>query len=187
MKYYLKSKSVPVVFGDGWLVNIEKRAFGWKKEGDHFEEYEYDEHTTRNYTEYHDGIEWDITEHRTERKTGITTYQDFYRISPYSYNIIFAALELISGLFSFIRRIVMSLVGTLWMVIVGLAVLAAVLDPSMIPDGLTLIGGCLAIYAVLVVLPSLLIALLAVIVRKLFNIDGKLEAHLRFHGYETDW
>ncbi len=187
MKYYLKSKSVPVVLGDGWLVNIEKRAFGWKPDGAHDEEYEYDEHTTRNYTEYHDGIEWDVTEHRTERKTGITTYQDFYRISPFTFNPFFALLELFSGIFSFIRRLVMSLVAYLWYLIIGLVVIGCILDPSMVGDAIYVVVGCLAIYFFVVVVPSLLIALVAVIMRKLFGIDKNLEESLRRNGYRVDW
>ncbi|MBR7116688.1 MAG: hypothetical protein IKC87_03170 [Clostridia bacterium] len=187
MKYVYKTVSVPIVFLDGWLVNLEKSCFGWKKDGEHDESYEYDEHSTRNYTEYHDGVEWDVTEHTTERKTGWRTYQDFYRVSPFTFNPIFAIFEWLSGIFSFIRRLVMSLARYIIIPLIVLVVIAAILDPAMLTDGLYVIGGIAALYIGLVVVPSVLIALIALAMRKLFGIDKHLADNLRANGYSVDW
>ncbi|MBR2930885.1 MAG: hypothetical protein IKC32_06615 [Clostridia bacterium] len=187
MKYYYKTVSVPIVFLDGWLVNLERRCFGWRKAGDHSESYEYDEHSTRNYTEYHDGVEWDVTEHTTERKTGWRNYQDFYRISPFTFNPIFAVFEWLSGIFSFIRRLVMSLAKYLIGFIVVLAVIGMILDPSMTTDALQVVGGVALIYLVAVVLPSVLVALVALLMRKVFGIDKHLAQNMEKNGYDPEW
>ena len=187
MKYVYKTVSVPIVFLDGWLVNIERACFGWKKDGEHTESYEYDEHSTRNYTEYHDGVEWDVTEHTTERKTGYRNYQDFYRVSPFTFNPIFAVFEWLSGIFSFVRRLVMSLAKYLIFLVVGLAVLGFILDPSMTTEALGVVGGIAALYIICIVIPSLLVALTALAMRKLFGIDQHLHDNLVKNGYDPNW
>jgi hypothetical protein len=187
MKYVYKTVSVPIVFLDGWLVNLEKSCFGWKKDGEHSEEYEYDETSTRNYTEYHDGVEWDVTEHTTERKTGYRNYQDFYRVSPFTFNPIFGIFEWLSGIFSFIRRIVMSLFKYLVGLVVILTVIAFLIDQSMVETMLTGIGVCAGLYLGCVVAPSVLIALIALAMRKLFGIDQHLHDNLIKNGYDPNW
>ncbi len=187
MDYYLKTKSIPVVFLDGWLVAIEKAAFGWKRIGNHSETYEYDETTTDYRTEYHDGIEWDITETKTERKTGITTYQDFYRISPFTFNPLFAILEFASGILSWIRRMILSIVTYIGAPLLVLCIIACFFDSSIAADALPAVGGVLALYVGLIVVPSLAVALFAFLLRKLFGIDKNLENSLRKNGYRTDW
>lgn len=187
MDYYYKTVSVPIVFLDGWLVNLERACFGWKKSGQHEESYEYDDHSTRNYTEYHDGVEWDVTEHITERKTGWRSYQDFYRISPFTFNPIFAVFEFLSGIFSFVRRIVMSLAKYLVGLIVIIGVLGMILEPELTTGALEIAGGIALIYLLAIVLPSVLVALTALAMRKLFGIDKHLRENMERNGYDPEW
>ena len=185
MKYSYKTVSVPVAFLDGWLVNLEKACFGWKKRGKHNEEQEYDEHSTNNYSEYHDGIEWRVTEHVTERKTRLITYQDFYRISPYTYNPIFFIVELLSDIFSYIRRIVMNIVSCVFIPFVILVALFFWTGETSLATGSLQIF--LAAYLAFIVLPTVIISLVAFLLRKIFLIDKRVAANLEKDGYEPEW
>lgn len=193
--YSYKTISVPMVFGDGWLVRIEKRAFGWVEVGKHSETHEYTTQETEDVPVYDadsgDKIEG-VTAKReyTKRHSKLVKYCDFGRVSPYSYNLIFHIFEFLSKIFSFIRRIVMSIFDRILVFLIGLFIIAGllngfqeVLDSSVMETA----QGILILYLACVVAPSLLIAAVGFGLRSLFGIEKNVKASLEENGYNPDW
>ena len=197
--YSFKTKSVPLVFGDGWLVRIEKAAFGWVHIGKHSEVIEWDEnYENRDTSTHYDStreilVEETTIERGVRRKSRRDVYHDFRRISPYSYNAIFHIFEFLSGIFSTIRRWVMSIVAWALSIIIGLVIVATILsslsglDLSIIKEFLTLMKPIVMIYIILVVVPSLIIAGAGFLLRIILHIDEKVEMSMKKNNYDPNW
>ncbi len=96
-RYLIQSKSCRGIAGDKWLLKLEKKAFGW-----HF-------WSTENEHEYGYQISSDgMSGHTTHR---VIQWLEFRRPSPYSRNFLFVLTEFFDKLFSFFRRIFIS-IGT---------------------------------------------------------------------------
>ena len=187
IKFKFEFKQVPAVFLDGWLVKLEKKAFGWEYIGSHSERTEWDEQVENTSGEWVGDVYVRTTERHTERRSKITTYKDFSRITPYSFNIIFHIFEFLSGIISFVRRFVMYLVDlalVLFAILGAIAVFGGGEDIGTFVEG---IGAFLLLYVICIVVPSLLIALFAWLMRKLFKIDEHVEQQLIDNGYTPDW
>ncbi len=187
IKFKFEFKQVPAVFLDGWLVKLEKKAFGWEYIGSHSERTEWDEQVENTSGEWVGDVYVRTTERHTERRSKITTYKDFSRITPYSFNIIFHIFEFLSGIISFVRRFVMYLVD-LALVLFGIGLaLMLFMGEGEIDAIVGGIGAFLLLYVACIVVPSLLIALCAFLMRKLFKIDEHVEQQLIDNGYTPDW
>ena len=188
MNYTLETRSVPVVFLDGWLVRLERRAFGWDFRGSHTEKSQYETTERKHDTVDIDGTSHDVSYNQRVIKTKITQYYDFVRVSPYSFNFFFGLLGIISGVFSTIRRWVMYLVDILLALLLGLSILTLILGSSEIGSIITdVIFPLLLAYGIFIVLPSLLLAGLALLLRKVFDVDRKLQADLIMNGLNPNW
>ena len=188
INFKFEFKQVPVVFLDGWLVNIEKKAFGWESIGGHSEREEWDEYRETTSGEWIGDTYYQKTTGHTERKSRITTYKDFSRITPYSFNVLFHIFEFLSGIISWARRFIMYLVD-LALVLFGVFGIIALLlgEGSEIGTFVEAIGAFLLAYVIIIVVPSLIIALCAFLMRKLFKIDEHVEQQLIDNGYTPDW
>ena len=187
----VKTKSVPIVVGDGWLVRLEKAAFGWEYMGRHSELEEWDqpyEKSDTSYETYGDVIvETKTIEKGTRRESRLTKYHDFGRVSPYSYNAIFHLFEFLSGIFSAIRRFVVLLAGVVVSFFAVMSGILFLLKDSGWQDGLNALGAILLLYLLVVVLPSLLIAGIGYLLRRLLKIDTKVCALLEKNNYYPNW
>lgn len=192
--YSYYRKSVPMVFGDGWLVCLEKKAFGWIVLGKHSETVSYTTQETEDVPVYDASsgqkIEGVTAKHEyTKKHTRVVKYGDFGRVSPYSYNVIFHAFEFLSGIFSFIRRCVMWLFDHLLVFILGLFLLSGLLNGfdesfAMLEE---IAVPVVILYLTCVVVPSLLIAAVGYGLRTLFNIEKNLADSLSQNGYNPKW
>lgn len=91
----IQSKSWRGITGDKWLLKFEKTAFGW-----HF-------WSTENEHEYGYEISSDGRSGHTTHK--IIQWLEFRRPAPYSGNFLFKLTEALDKIFSFIRRIFISI------------------------------------------------------------------------------
>lgn len=87
----IQSKSFRGITGDKWLLKLEKKAFGW-----HF-------WSTANEHEYGYEISSDGRSGHTTHK--IIQWLEFRRPAPYSHNFLFNLTQALSNVFSFFRRI----------------------------------------------------------------------------------
>ena len=193
--YSYYRKSVPMVFGDGWLVRIEKKAFGWIEIGKHSETKDYTTEETEDVPVY-DSDSGQVIEGVTAKRkytkhhSKVVKYCDFGRVSPYSYNVVFHAFEFLSKIFSFIRRIVMTIVDRIILFVLGLFIIAGLLNgfgEVLDSDAVESVEGLVLLYAGLVVAPSLLIAAVGFGLRSLFGIEKNLKISLEENGYNPEW
>ncbi|MBR6769020.1 MAG: hypothetical protein IKM34_05995 [Clostridia bacterium] len=190
LKISIKTKSVPITKGDAWLVKIEKAAFGWEYLGEHTEHLEWDEDYEERSTtyEHYDNllVERTTIEKGTRRKSKITSYHDFARVSPYSYNAVFHVFEMLSGIFSTIRRWAVMIVGFIAVLgVVGLVL--SMLTNNPMDDILYPLGILLLVYVFGIVVPSFVIAEVGRLLRNKLEIDKKAENILRENNYNPKW
>lgn len=158
-KHFIRTVNFRGIFGDRWLLKLEKKAFGWHYYGSDVADHSY--------------IDW----------------LEFRRQNPYSNNVLFVITEFLSKIWSFLRRlalvictptVILSLVVTLLdKVVFGGSI--GISDPAFKFFKLNIIG-----YLVGLVLPTLILSLAGFWLRKIFQIDEKASASLRNDGYDDD-
>ena len=164
MDYYIITKYKECKFFDTWITKLEMRAFGWVYRG----------METTYYNSAHVNIDWDTGSGTITQDSA--THVTFKRLSPYSFNILFAGLELCMSVMSWIRRMLIFILGGL-MVLCGIAAVFSG-DP-------TLWWGVVGIAAFTYV-PSLILAGLGYLTRVIFRIDQKLSDSLARNGYSRN-
>ena len=179
MRYWLDSKSVSYSLGDGALTKFVAKSFGWVYSGRYKEQ---------DGVDVHEDVRIDPENNRAHKTTTITRkfvkYMDFVRVTPYTDNLIFKLIEILSNIISFIRKIAIRLLPWAMIVLIVLGVLSG-------DDGGEYFGAIafviLGIYLGLLVLPSILLGVLARFLRKFFDIDNKVRENLKLNGYKTNW
>ncbi len=153
---------------DGWLLDFERRCFGWIYTGDRIE-------TTYN-------IE--------KAKTSNQKFHCYFRVSPYTNNLLFKLTELISLIIYFIRAIVRYLL----IPVIALGLIAALTgaigiydDPDIVSTGLSLAGVTLLVYVLGLVVPTLIVSGLGALWRNIFKIDDVLREKLEENGYDPEF
>ena len=159
----IQSKSFRGITGDKWLLKLEKKAFGWHFWG------------TENEHEYGYAISSDGTSGHTTHK--VIQWLEFRRQTPYTYNFFFKINELLDNIFSFFRRIfitigIPALVVTL---LLGL-VCSYACDAADLGNVFLQVAKWLAIAYAISVGGTLVFSGLALLWRKVFKIDDKLRA-----------
>lgn len=158
----IQSRSWRGITGDKWLLKLEKKAFGW-----HF-------WSTENEHEYGYQISSDGTSGHTTHK--IIQWLEFRRQAPYSHNLLFNLTELLDKVFSFFRRLFIS-VGIPLLVIA--LILGVVCTYSCDAAELGNLGFNVAMWTAIAYAISiggtLLFCGLGVLWRKVFRIDEKLK------------
>lgn len=174
----IQSKAFRGVTGDMWLMKLEKKAFGW--------------HFWSSATE--DQVGFEINSDGTN---GHVTHKyiqwlEFRRQAPYSGNILFNLTETLSRIFSFFRRLLISLGMTVLIIclVIGL-VFQFGFDSADTAAPLFDVAKWLAIAYAIAAGITFVFAALALLWRKMFKIDDKLKAiygddlsDCRFYGEE---
>ena len=163
-KYYIKTKLKECLPMDEWITKLEMRAFGWVYKGIE----------TTYYNSYKVSINWDTGKGTASRERRFDN--QFKRIEPYSYSIIFRFLEGLMGIFSWIRRKLLFLFFGMIVILAGIGI---------ITQDMKSVGMALTVLA-LIYLPSLYCAVAGFLVRKLFGLDRKLRHRLAKNGYDED-
>lgn len=167
----IKSQSVRGIFGDKWLLKIEKKAFGW--------------HYWSLTTEDEQALEIS-----NNGKVSIShkyiKWLEFRRHSPYSSNFLFNLLEFIDKIISAIRRILAPfIVPVLVITLIIAAIISSGADIE--GNGLYIFDAWLAgIYYGGLCGGTLVLSLLGHICKKAFQIEEKLSAELIADGYSGD-
>lgn len=158
----IQSKSWRGIAGDKWLMKLEKKAFGW-----HF-------WATENEHEYGYEISADGRSGHTTHK--IIQWLEFRRQSPYSHNFLFNLTEWLDKVFSFFRRLFISIGIPILVValILGIICQVSCSDTSM-GNMFFLIAKYIAIAYAVSIGGTLLFAGLGLLWRKVFKIDEKLK------------
>lgn len=158
----IQSKSWRGITGDKWLLKLEKKAFGW-----HF-------WCTENEHEYGYEISADGRSGHTTHK--IIQWLEFRRQSPYSKNFLFGLTETLDKIFSFFRRIFISIGMPILVIalILGLVGTYACDAADMGNLGFT-VAKWLAIAYAISIGGTLLFSGLGIMWRKVFKIDEKLK------------
>lgn len=171
-RYRIHTKNVRGVLFDKWLLKLEKKAFGWNYYG----------------FETIDDLSLDVGEHNVSIKHNLVDWLEFRRITPYSSNVLFVIFEMLSNIWSAIRRIIVSIGGPLLIAVLvfSLILLGACNETETANLGFEICKYSVIIYATCILLPSLLLMLLGFITRKLFRIEDKLRRSLRANGYSDE-
>lgn len=168
-KYQANMRKQRVFMFDGWLMDIERKAFGWRK--------------TDDREETHYSIE--------DAKTRHYKFHCYWRVKPYSNNPLFVLTELISTILYFIRAIARYLVVPLVALGIVIWILGSTgcLTANEAEIGWQFAIGVLAVYVVGLIIPTLIIAGFGFLWRKVFRIDEKLDEKLDANGYAPaeDW
>ena len=169
-KFKIQQRVNRGIFGDKWLVKLERKAFGWVFYG----------------TEVDDDVSLETTVSgntaTTREKHNYTTWLYFRRTAPYSSNILFNLLEMLNRVLSWFRRIAAYLVIPACLILGGLGLFMG-------GDGtelLNAVGYIAGAYVGGFVGGALLTAGLGFLVRKIFNVDENLRKELRMNGYDDD-
>ncbi len=176
-KHFVRTVNIRGVFGDRWLLRLEKRAFGWHYYG----------------SDVTDEVGYTVTETSSGFK-GETTHSyidwlEFRRQNPYSSNLLFVIAEFFSKIWSFMRRLAL-VIGTPLTVI---ALVVGLLDKFACDSSwgigepsLELFKMGMIFYFAGLVLPTFIFSLTGFLLRKIFRIDEKVRASLRYDGYDDD-
>lgn len=166
MRFRINSKTIRGVFGDKWLLRLERKAFGW--------------HYWNLYIEDEQTKVWDENGSHTNHQ--YIKWLEFRRHSPYSANILFVLLELIDRIISCIRRICCPFVT--------FAAVISIILVSVLPDAkdavLNIDMYIAKAYFGVLVGGTLAVSLLGFLTRKLFCIDSRLSQELIEAGYSGD-
>lgn len=177
-RYRIDTVNIRGVMGDKWLLKLERSAFGWHYYG----------------TETEDQVGYEVTVNSdATRATGHETHKyvdwlEFRRLRPFSGNPLFVISELLSRLWSMLRRIVLGIGVPLALILFAIILLDkfACNAESFGEDGLKYIGYVLLGYLIVFVVPTLIFAGLGFLWRKVFRIDERLQEDLRLNGYDDD-
>lgn len=176
--YLINKTKVRGVWGDVWLLRLERAAFGWNYYG----------------TVTEDRVGYEVTVSSSgNRVSGNETHKyidwvEFRRVSPFSYNPLFVLTELISRIWSVIRRIATVIALPLLILLTVITIVHSFASESQgfVEDGLFVSFMLLLIYVCTIILPTLIIAGLGVLWRRLFRIDERLQENLRLNDYDDD-
>lgn len=165
------------IFGDRWLLKLEKKAFGWQYYG----------------TSTEDEVGYEISE-TSSGVRGQTTHKyidwlEFRRQSPYSNNPLFVIAEALSKVWSFLRRIILGIGGPLFLFFLVITLLDRFACNGSIgisQEGFEIIKYTLILYAACIVLPTAIFCGIGVLIRKIFKVDERLKESLRNDGYDDD-
>ena len=160
-KNLIQSKAWRGIAGDKWLLKLEKRAFGW-----HF-------WSSQNEHEYGYEIRSDGSGHTTHK---IIQWLEFRRPAPYSHNFLFNLTEVFSKIFSFFRRIFISLGFTiLILTLVAGLICTYALGAAELGEILLTIAMWLGIGYAISIVGTFMFAGFGILWRKVFKIDEKLK------------
>lgn len=163
-KYVIKTKYKECLPFDEWITKLEMRAFGWVYKG-----------VDITYLDSYDvTIDWDTKTATASRRRNVDN--TFKRIEPYSFNIVFATLEFMMTIQSWIRRKLIAL-------LFGLVLIGTVL--GIIQQQYAIVGAAAGILA-FIYAPSLIYVILGFATRKIFGIDKKLLNRLERNGYARE-
>lgn len=159
----IQSKSFRGITGDKWLLKLEKKAFGW-----HY-------WSLQNEHEYGYQISSDGTSGHTTHK--IIQWLEFRRQSPYSRNFLFNLTEFFGKIFSFFRRLLISIGLPILIIslIAGIALQAGCNEVDMANIAFK-ISESLAIAYAASIGGTLIFCGFGLLWRKVFKIDEKLKA-----------
>lgn len=158
----IQSRSFRGITGDKWLLKLEKKAFGW-----HF-------WSMQNEHEYGYEISSDGTHGHTTHK--IIQWLEFRRPSPYSRNFLFNLTEIFDKIFSFFRRIIISIGIPILIValIIGIVCQVGCNEAEMANIAFT-VAEALAIAYGCCIGGTLIFCGFGLLWRKVFKIDEKLK------------
>ncbi len=150
------------ITGDKWLLKLEKKAFGWNF------------WSTENEHEYGYEISSDGRSGHTTHK--IIQWLEFRRQSPYSHNFLFRLSEALDSVFSFFRRIFISIGIPLLVLALILGTVCQVgCNETDMANIFFNVAMWLAIAYGISIAGTLIFSGLGVLWRKVFKIDEKLK------------
>lgn len=172
MKNIIQSVKIRGLALDKWLLKLEKRAFGW--------------HFWSSETE--DQVGFEVNEHGGRVTHKYIQWLEFRRKANYSGNFLFNLTEVLSKIFSFLRRLLVSFIihAIVVTLILGITMTYGCNDARGGATTFELAKWLAVAYAAGLLAPSLLFAGLGFLWRKLFKVDQKLQAKLRDAGYSDD-
>lgn len=156
----IQSKSFRGITGDKWLLKLEKKAFGW--------------HYWGSQTE--DEVGFEVNEHGGRVTHKYIQWLEFRRPSPYSHNFLFGLTEVLDKIFSFFRRILISIGVPILVIalIIGIVCSVGCNEADMASIGFT-VAEALAIAYACCIGGTLIFCGLGILWRKVFRIDEKLK------------
>lgn len=158
----IQSKCTRGIVGDTWLLKLEKKAFGW-----HF-------WSTQNEHEYGYEISSDGLSGHTTHK--IIRWLEFRRQAPYSNNFLFKLTEALDKIFSFFRRIFISIGIPLLVIALILGIVCQYgCNEADMGNIFFTVAKWLAIAYAISIGGTLIFSGLGVLWRKAFKIDEKLK------------
>lgn len=170
-RYSISTVQIRGILFDRWLLRLEKKAFGWVYYGTETEDHQSLEVSSTRAWISHTYVDW----------------LEFRRCTPFSKNILFMLTEILSKIWSFIRRIVLAIGGPLFILfIVALLIGLGCGESDLVSTGWDVIKMIALIYALGIALPSLLFVGLGFLWRAVFKIDKKLSQDLADNGYDDD-
>lgn len=159
----IHSKMWRGVAGDKWLLKLEKQAFGW-----HF-------WSTENEHEYGYEISSDGRSGHTTHK--IIQWLQFRRQSPYTHNFLFRLTEALDSIFSFFRRLFISIGSPILVISLILGLVCQYgCDAADMGNIFLNVAKWLAIAYAISIGGTLIFSGLGILWRKAFKIDEKLKA-----------
>jgi len=163
-KFTIRTKGKNYTWGPQ-IIKLEKKCFGWHCEG-------------REQKEVDDGYE--ATDHGSyisvKHKTKLIKTIYFSRPTDYKKNFLFSLLELISNIISFFRVWALNII----LIPIIICVIAA-LGEANSADGFIKI---IAIIYGSLILGSIVVALLGLLVRRVFKLDQKTDDYYQANGYQ---
>ncbi|MDE6690345.1 MAG: hypothetical protein K2K04_00085 [Clostridia bacterium] len=165
-EFYIQTKEKECFPFDEWITKLEMLAFGWA-DRDHFIDYS---------DEYSVTIDWEKSTANISRKFKV--YAVFKRIQPYSGNFLFKLLEILMSVQSWIRRKLILLFWFIDVLLLGIGALFLFNGAGM--NEYIILG---LVVLAFVYLPSLIIAALGFLTRKIFRLDELLKDELEKNGY----
>lgn len=158
----VQSRSFRGVTGDKWLLKLEKKAFGW--------------HYWSLQSEHEYGYEISMSGRSGHTTHRIIEWLEFRRPAPYTHNFLFILTELLDKIFSFFRRILISIGFPILVItlIAGIVLLAGCHEANMSSIMFTL-AKVIAIGYACCIGGTLIFSGLGLLWRKVFKIDEKLK------------
>lgn len=156
----IQSRSFRGITGDKWLLKLEKKAFGW--------------HYWGSQTE--DEVGFEVNEHGGRVTHKYIQWLEFRRPSPYTHNFLFGLTEILDKIFSFFRRILISIGVPILVIalIIGIVCSVGCNEAEMASIGFT-VAKALAIAYACCIGGTLVFCGFGLLWRKVFKIDEKLK------------
>lgn len=172
-RHVIRSVKIRGVFGDKTILKLEKKAFGW--------------HYWGNETEDDPSIDptssggWRVNHH-------LVDWLEFRRQSPYSGNFLFCLTEILSNIWSFIRRLVtlIAIPALIFVLVLSLVMQYGCNDVNTAATGFEVLKYLAIVYGAGILAPSFIFIGFGFLWRAVFRLDEKLRAQLRADGYDDD-